>query len=494
MSRLIRTFHQAEKHPANPLLVADLPWERSVGHNHGTVIFDDGRFRLWYLVNAVISEAHGTNHCAYAESTDGISWSKPNLGLVTVNGASENNLVMLDTLQANVVKDDHDPDGARRFKLLYYGSGKEKPGVHPDSMGKDGYWGWCVAFSPDGFNWTREPENPVYTAVGDEGSCFGWDENEGKYVAFLRPCMWKPGHELRESVTWDPIEVGLHGWYKGAPAPVDDKMRQFPHQRLIGRTTSEDFVNWEPTSTALAMDDLDPPAAEFYSMSAFPYQGWMIGLLYVLYGDPEESLIRKKGLMDTQLVASRDGIDWLRLGHRQPFIPRGERGSFDMGMVGPNSGMAERDGKLWFYYNGWSGEHRETKAYRRLSDPGLFAMGRLCSGIGLATLRQDGFISIDAGDDEGVLETTAEAVSGRQLVVNAVTRGNGEIRIEVLDREGSVLPGFATESCAPFQGDSVSHTVRWKENALAGLEGDDYSFRFRMRQASLYAYTLNLSP
>ena len=104
------------------------------------------------------------------------------------------------------------------------------------------------------------------------------------------------------------------------------------------------------------------------------------------------------------------------------------------------------------------------------------------------------FISIDAGDDEGVLETTAEAVSGRQLVVNAVTRGNGEIRIEVLDREGSVLPGFATESCAPFQGDSVSHTVRWKENALAGLEGDDYSFRFRMRQASLYAYTLNLSP
>ena len=480
MTDLARTFHQAEKHEKNPLIVPDLPWERSVGHNHGTVMMDDGKFRLWYTVNAFIDEAAGTNHCAYADSSDGISWSKPDLGLVTINGASENNLVMHDAMHSNLVKDDHAPDAAQRYKLLYYGTGRDKPGALSKSMGGAGSWGWCVAFSPDGFNWTRHSDNPVYTAAADEGSFFGWDETAGRYVAFLRPCIWKPGDDEGE----------LHGWHNGAPAPVDEKMQQFPHQRLIGRMTSEDCVNWGPISTVIAMDDLDAPVTEFYSMSAFRYEGWMIGLLYVLYCDPEDRMIRKKGLMDTQLVASRDGIEWLRLGDREPFIPRGARGAFDMGMVGPNSGMAERDGRLWFYYNGWSGEHFETKAYRRRDNPGLHAMGRLCSGIGLATLRQDGFISVDAGDAEGVLVTPPEELSGQKLVINAVTQGTGEIRVEVLDGRDGVVNGYAADCCAPFQGDSVSHEVQWKENSLAALPGGEHSLRFRIRHASLYSYAL----
>ena len=488
MSRLVRTFHQAEKHPANPVLLADLPWERSLGHNHGTVIFEEDRFRFWYQVFATAGEAEGTFHCAYAESTDGINWTKPDFDLLTINGAPGRNIVAYDIGGVNIIRDDRDPDEARRYKLLYWGSGKEKPGTFQKWMGADGHWAWCVAFSPDGFRWTPHPDNPVYTGAGDDGSFLGWDENEGKYVAYLRPCVWKPGHEPPTPDTYDMSDGGWHGWYNGGPVPVDEKMRQFPHQRLIGRAVSEDFVDWSPTETVIAPDETDPPATEFYSMPAFRYQDWIIGLAYMLYGDPEEGLIRKKGFMDIQLAASRDGITWLRLGEHEPFIPRGDRGTFDMGMVGPNNGLIERDGKIWFYYNGWAGEHRETKTYRRANDPGHFEMGRLCSGIGLATLRQDGFISIDAGEDEGVLVTPPEELSGQTLVINAVTWGTGEITVEVLDRKGSAVAGYCGESCVPFGGDSVSHPVTWKGGTLGGLDKGEYALKFQMRNASLYAY------
>ena len=42
MKNLIRQFHQAVKFPDNPVLTPDLPWERAIGHNHGTVLYEGG--------------------------------------------------------------------------------------------------------------------------------------------------------------------------------------------------------------------------------------------------------------------------------------------------------------------------------------------------------------------------------------------------------------------------------------------------------------------
>ena len=43
---VMRRYHQAEKCPDNPVLVPDQPWERAVGHNHGTVALENGSFRM----------------------------------------------------------------------------------------------------------------------------------------------------------------------------------------------------------------------------------------------------------------------------------------------------------------------------------------------------------------------------------------------------------------------------------------------------------------
>ena len=491
MRDVVRVGHQAEKYAGNPVVVPDLPWERSMGHNHGSLMLEDGRFKYWYQMFAFADEAFGTFHCAYAESDDGLSWEKPELGLVPINGEKRGNIVAYDIGGINIVRDEHDADPEKRYKMLYFGSGEDKRGTIPQWMGSPGHWAWCLSFSPDGLRWNPHPGNPVYTGAGDDGSFLGWDDDHDCYAAYLRPCMWKPGEREIEADGHDGTSGDLHGWHRGGPAPIDDDMKRFPHRRLIGRATTVNFEDWSTTSTVIAPDNGDPTAVGFYSMPVYRYQGWYIGLVYMLYGEPEEPVIRKKGLMDIQLAASRDGIAWSRIGGHCPLIPRGRRGSFDAGMVGPNNGLIEKDGKIWLYYNGWTGEHRETKAYRRANDPGLYDMGRLGSGTGLAWLRQDGFVSLDSGEDEGVMISQAETANGSDLMINAVTHGDGGvIRAEIMRADGKPVPGYSGADAAEFRGDSIGAVMTWAGKPLAALPEGTYRLRFLMRHTSLYSYLL----
>jgi hypothetical protein len=59
---------------------------------------------------------------AYAESTDGVTWVKPELGLVAFRGSKKNNLVDVGGawgfVNLKVVKDEADPDASRRYKMV----------------------------------------------------------------------------------------------------------------------------------------------------------------------------------------------------------------------------------------------------------------------------------------------------------------------------------------------------------------------------------------
>ena len=310
-------------------------------------------------------------------------------------------------------------------------------------------------------------------ATADAGTLFGWDERCGAYVAYFRPVRNLKGRETA---------------HHGGPPPIDEGMRRFPQTRLVGRATSQDFLDWSATETVLTPSEFDPPATELYAMPVCKYHGYYVGLIYVLYAHPAEPEPRVQGLMDVQLAVSRDGIRWTRLGGQQPFIARGAAG-FDRGMVGPNAGLVERDGQLWCYYNGWTGEHNETKAYRRGRDPGLWEMGRMGSGTGLARLRQDGFISVDAGEDEGTLTTTNERLGGTGLSMNTVTHGpSGYVTAEIVERDGSVVAGYSAAECDRFAGDSVRHRLSWQGRGAQSLPPGDYAIRFSLRMASLYSY------
>ena len=76
-----------EKHPGNPVLVHDKPWE--VGSlNYTCVVHDvqEGAYKMWYQMVATAEEGVRRSACHYAVSRDGLNWEKPALGLVEFDG------------------------------------------------------------------------------------------------------------------------------------------------------------------------------------------------------------------------------------------------------------------------------------------------------------------------------------------------------------------------------------------------------------------------
>ena len=66
----------------------DVPWEGSYAGQGPTVVKDGSFYRMWF--GAAQVSLPGVTYACYAESTDGIVWTRPNLRLATVDGTLEN--------------------------------------------------------------------------------------------------------------------------------------------------------------------------------------------------------------------------------------------------------------------------------------------------------------------------------------------------------------------------------------------------------------------
>jgi hypothetical protein len=101
-----------------------------------------------------------------------------------------------------------------------------------------------------------------------------------------------------------------------------------------------------------------------------------------------------------------------------------------------------------------------------------------CGGsIGLATLRRDGFASMEGPGD---LTTRPVQFKGKHLFVNV----NGELRVEVLDEAGKVI-----RASKPASGDQTKLKIEWQDGAdLYDMAGQAVKFRFQVTKGSLYAF------
>ena len=209
----------------------------------------------------------------------------------------------------------------------------------------------------------------------------------------------------------------------------------------------------------------------------------MLGLFAVWRG---ETGVREK-INEVTVGFSRDGFHWHRP-DRDAFLPvSDQQGSWNWANVqSVGGGCLVVGDQLYFYVSGRQGR------------PGTEAPG-VCT-TGLATLRRDGFASMDWLPDEarvrrvdrssalgGSLTTRPIRFSGGHLFVNADT-GSGELRIEVLDREGTVLGPFTREACTPITGSGTRMPVRWAAGSLAELAGQAVRFRFSLTHGRLYAF------
>jgi hypothetical protein len=432
-ANLSRTFHSAEKHVGNPVIEKDRPWEGWGPYLYGTVLRDGDKFRMWYQT---LSLERGD--VLYAESSDGINWTKPELGIIAYEGSKKNNIVA----SANAC---HIPSVI--------------PAPKPSSPDKRwmmfGYarsGGASVAYSPDGlrWNWDRKPEQQHLFATSDVINFF-FDPYLNRYAATYKTTNRR--------------------------------------HRAVGVAVSKDGLKWtKPVEHAVfGADDLDPDATQVYGMPVFPYQGMYIGLPWIYharwikygrYRSPKvmfEAQVGSPQTVDVQFAWSWNLLSWTRPPDRKPFIALGPEGAFDSKMIYTARAPIIVGDKLFFYYGGFDAHHEDHDNWD--------------GGIGLATLRLDGFCSMRADSEEGWLVSRREVFNTPRVTINARCKPGGYVVADIVDRNDSVIKGFSRRECTPFTGDSCRTELAWKTASFPkDLIDKDRKIRFYIRNADLYSY------
>ncbi len=441
-TRVTRVWHTPRK-VREPILLPDPVSEENAIVGYGSILFHQGRFHLWYITWTRLTPLR----VAYATSEDGINFVKPELGLYEIRGSRQNNVCLMaephgDIDSLSVILDEE--DSTHPFKaLLWQGFAGPK-----DGTGMPAHRGISSARSRDGIHWEVDP-GFVLPGWGDRMTTFT-RKVDGKFVLYGR---------------------------------AENFMRRY-NNRIVYRSESEDLRHWSTPQLILKSDEEDPPALEIYSLQTFPYAGLYLGTIERMHCQPDK--------VDAELVYSEDTIQWHRSRSRAPFLPTGNSDTWDCAWANviPGSPILYR-GSLLFYYGGRSSAHKTFYPLHR-------------GAIGLAVLRPDGFVSLQAANREGwVLTPPFDWPVGADLGVNADPRADlttypgsasGEVRVEVLNEEGEPIPGFSREACQPITFTTHHETdqrkkIYWDDTrSLSVLGGRKIVLKFYLRDAHLFSF------
>lgn len=415
-----RQLQQPNKLGANPLFLADRPWENGNLQMYGSVLkASDQPFQMWY---STIDPAWNIRLC-YAESEDGLAWRKPLLDVYRHEGERTNVVFTADPHGPSII---YDPCEARpdwRYKMICGAA----PSGHV-----------CVYHSEDGRQWLPARLTPV---IGNNPDC---------PMALLR----RPD--------------GTYAAHHRVPGGG----------RRIGRSESPDFLEWHGGRIVLEPGPGDPPQFQMYGMGAAMYGDFEIGTLWSYHTEPDDTGQSKmRGRQEAELTYSRNGVAWHRAAQGQAFIPSGPAGAWDSGNLQCASAPVYLDDEIRYYFAASTVHH----SVRWELTPAKF-------GIGMASLRPDGFVALAAGDEPGEAITRRFTMHGPEIRVNAEVEDGGWVRLEMLGPDGDPVPGFELENCRPISGDSTGHAVSW-EGDPDGSKIVDRTVRWRMqaRRAKVYS-------
>ena len=436
---LVQTIHQPAKHPSNPVLKREHPWEAYRVQVYGTIIHDPelDLFKAWYMnipataadkitVQGQRRPGHATL-LSYATSKNGVTWEKPILNLVDFEGSTANNMIAPDLYNPegfSVLYEPDDPE--RRYKAFCWDHGRGPlmmyEGQEIYGEGEDD--GMYVTFSADGIHWKPYEGNPVMKLGSDTGQVVLHDPDLQRYVAYGR--------------------FGAGG-------------------RKVARSESEDFIHWSEPKLVLEPDEKDGANTQFYGISIDLYQGLYVGMLWMFWIDEG-----RVGRIDFQLCHSHDGIQWIRDPERRVFMPNGPEGAWDSGDMRAACRSVIVEDRILIYYAGSLAKHGEGGPKRIGMD------------IGLATLRRDGWVSLDAGSTPGSLVTKPFIHPGTDLHVNAETH-DGTISAEYIPAEGDSI------ASAAFQDDSLDGTLAVDAGNKSRMRGQSVRLRLILSNAKVYS-------
>jgi len=442
---------------------------------YGTVLHDGGKYRMWYYachqgknpdyppkMMQQVAKPPGyyegetdffQGPLCYAESEDGIKWTKPDLSQYLFKGTVHNNALLLPhaiVSGASVIKDEEDPDPKRRYKMVYqYFPDQSDPVIEEFGTSPT----VATAVSPDGIVWTVTGM-PFINQFVEHCSFM---KHDGKYIIHYH-VMGDWGHMSeggaqsgRTGVAristdfdfWPDVWVDTFALAE----PQDHKLR--------GMKTEYDQVH------------LGVGAASMGNVS--------IGI-YGLWHNADFDTFSKISC-DLGIVISNDGIHFREPVKGYVYIHRNESPSPDVPGFKINTNLCQGNGILnvgnqtLVYHGRWrnAGEHYESETNNLFS-----------SEVALATLPLDrwGSISLIPGKDRGVVYSCLTELGGNERIsLNADGLQNMEVCL--LDENFRQIPGYCGALNAA--GSSFDAPVVWK-NGLSGLRGKKVYIQVSMKR------------
>ncbi len=449
-----------ELHP-EPVLKPDTFADGAGVSIYGSVLRDAGKLRMWYHAMPKDWDQHrDMSSIAYAESDDGINWTKPPLGILP-HGPGPNNLTNLGLHSATVFIDPDSPPAQR-----YRATGCGYKGLflcHPEIQ----EWGYYTAHSSDGLNWILDAPAP----------------------------RWHSG---------DVITSVYHaGRRRGITA-----LKYTPRWMRFARRSihTAEFRNgvYSDAVSALYPDEFDDACAatrgfhscDYYGMGMLPAGQGTVGFLWnywhrLPYTEPFSGGPALYGASDITLVYQPEaGGRWLHMPGRPMFIDRTAIPWARIGWINSSSSVVEVGDEHRLYFSGSDGSHGlgRTPDWKSIPRWVEYKKQHTKSGITFARWPKWQLFGFEA-DPEGAFAIQLGALDKPSEIFLSyeVIRPEGCIRAEVGVHPGAQVKPHTFEDSLPLARGSTSEKVMWKTGAVIQPTPAAWLF-LRLENVRIYAY------
>eukprot|EP01052_Picozoa_sp_SAG31_P015098 SAG31_NODE_960_length_10753_cov_7.843064_7_plen_437_part_00 len=405
-----------------------------------SIWFEGGKYKCWYNMFSTCQPANAkscgapknaracdsnlgydaksrTGSLAYAESVDGLKFTRPNLGLVPFGKipAARTNIVLGDATSAmqplsgkyptgNGITLDESADPQHRWKML----------------GAKGMFSAYLATSADGLHWSNATE--MVPGRYDTALNVLYDQKNQRWLAFARQQNTRVKSKMHRTLRYQSVATSINSNFLGKWGPM------LP-------TLLNTSMGYQPDA-----------------LVSFAYEGIFLGFANVIAFENVSTLngVSQAGTVNAELVYSIDGQRWEYLMPGKSFIPLGGTGAWDSCSVfGAKMGFSSsqqpfaKNGSLNVYYAGCSGP---------------FMGPRACS-LGLATIQRDGWAGLQGQRGGGWVQLAPMHIFRAQLRLSVQSNGTRGVRLAI-----SGSPSCSFNHSKPLVGSLPQALAEWSSD------------------------------
>jgi hypothetical protein len=358
--------------------------------------------------------------------------------------------------------------------------------------------GIFVFTSPDGYAWTRVPTAAISARSASQSNLF-YDDQRGQYVGYHRTDIGRNIFGKTERRFVMTAVDSMRPPWPFTPLTQADYDRAVDTMKL-GKERPWYLDNGPLTPGGIGIEwptvfrptkGFDPDGTDIYVPKAVKYP-WAPDAylafppIYFHYESarPETRAAlgaveqgRGSGPIETQLMASRDGVNWTRY-PRPVWLGIGEQAGFDVHQTYMAHGMIRRGEEVWMYTYNSSVYHSGAKGKKERR------------AIFRTVQRADRFVAAEAPyDREATLVSRPLVFAGSHLILNIDTHASGWAQFGLRHADGSVIKGFGLDDCVYVNGNELHYPVEWQGGGkdVSALAGQVVQLVVRMRGASLYS-------